>query len=88
MTSGKHRYLLKRDVSESGAGLQDVWGGSLDQQAGINKYRGIGRGAGTLAGILLAGSGAGIQQPSALPTITCFNGSHSFQLLTIFLFVI
>ena len=60
MTSGKHIYLLKRDVSESGAGLQDVWGGSLDQQAGINKYRGIGRGAGTLAGILLAGSGAGI----------------------------
>ena len=27
-----------------------------------------------------AGSGAGMQQLSALPTITCFNGSHSFQL--------
>ena len=32
-----------------------------------------------------AGSGSGIQQPSALPTITCFKGSHSFQLLTIIL---
>ena len=60
MTSGKHRYLLKRDVGESGTGLQDLWEGSVDQQAGINKYRGIGRGLGTLGGILLAGSGAGI----------------------------
>ena len=32
-----------------------------------------------------AGSGAGMQVPSALPTITCLRGSHSFQLLTIVL---
>tara|TARA_R100001244_G_scaffold130497_1_gene102686 strand:- start:71 stop:1183 length:1113 start_codon:yes stop_codon:yes gene_type:complete len=57
---GRADYLLRRDVGESGTGLQDLWGESLGQQAGINKYRGIGRGAGTLAGILLAGSGAGI----------------------------
>src|SRR5210317_66959 len=39
--------------------------------------------SGTLASS--AGSGAGIHVPSALPTITCFSGSHSFQLLTIVL---
>ena len=41
----------------------------------------ISESSGTLASN--AGSGAGIQVPSALPTIICFNGSHSFQLLTI-----
>ena len=37
------------------------------------------------SGILasVAGSEGGMQQPSALPTITCFKGSHSFQELTI-----
>ena len=39
--------------------------------------------SGTLAS--KAGSGAGIQQPSALPIMTCFKGSHSFQLFTIVL---
>ncbi|MBA7479906.1 hypothetical protein ES707_15347 [subsurface metagenome] len=29
-----------------------------------------------------AGSGGGIMQPSATPTITCFSGSHSFQEFT------
>ena len=33
--------------------------------------------------LINAGSGAGLQVPSALPIITCFKGSHSFQLLTI-----
>jgi hypothetical protein len=60
MANGRAGYFLQRDVGESGTGLQDLWEGSVDQQAGINKYRGIGRGLGTLAGILLAGSGAGI----------------------------
>ena len=60
MANGQSGYYLESDVRKSGGDLQDLWGGSLDQQAGINKYRGIGRGAGTLAGILLAGSGAGI----------------------------
>jgi len=60
MANGQSGYYLESDVRESKGNLQDLWGGSLDQQAGINKYRGIGRGAGTLAGILLAGSGAGI----------------------------
>ena len=33
------------------------------------------------------GSEGGIQHPSARPTITCFKGSHSFQLLTtVFIF--
>ena len=38
------------------------------------------------SGILgsVAGSAGGIQQLSALPTITCLRGSHSFQELTIF----
>ena len=34
---------------------------------------------GQIVVISTAGSGAAIQHPSALPTITCFNGSHSFQ---------
>ena len=42
-----------------------------------------------LAGIFTstAGSGAGMQQLSALPTITCLRGLHSFQLLTIVFFI-
>ena len=60
MANGQSGYYLGSDVRKSGGDLQDLWGGSLDQQAGINKYRGIGRGLGALGGILLAGSGAGI----------------------------
>lgn len=73
---GMQDYFLKRDVGESGTGLQDLWGGSLDQQAGINKYRGIGRGLGTLGGILLAGSGAGIPLLALAGGLGSFTGSH------------
>jgi hypothetical protein len=73
---GRADYLLRRDVGKSGTGLQDLWGESLDQQAGINKYRGIGRGLGTLGGILLAGSGAGIPLLALAGGLGSFGGSQ------------
>ena len=44
----------------------------------------ISESSGTLASS--AGSAGGICVPSAIPTITCFKGSHSFQEFTIVLF--
>ena len=73
---GREDYFLRRDVGKSGTGLQDLWGESLDQQAGINKYRGIGRGLGTLGGILLAGSGAGIPLLALAGGLGSFTGSQ------------
>ena len=72
---GREDYFLRRDIAKSGGDLESLWGGSLDQQAGINKYRGIGRGAGTLAGILLAGSGAGIPLLAIAGGLGSFGGS-------------
>jgi len=76
MSRGRSQYFLQRDIGESGRGLQKVHEKSLDQQAGINKYRGIGRGLGTLGGILMAGSGAGIPLLALAGGLGSFTGSQ------------
>ena len=74
---GRADYFLQRDIGKEGRGLEDVWDKSLGQQAGINKYRGIGRGLGALGGILLAGSGAGIPLLALAGGLGSFAGSHA-----------
>ena len=78
---GRADYFLQRDIGEEGRGLGDVWDKSLGQQAGINKYRGIGRGLGALGGILLAGSGAGIPLLALAGGLGSFAGSHAGKYL-------
>ena len=74
---GREEYFLQSDIGKEGRGLGDVWDKSLGQQAGINKYRGIGRGLGALGGILLAGSGAGIPLLALAGGLGSFAGSHA-----------
>jgi len=75
-SKGRSRYFFERDVSSSAEDLKDLWNKSLDQQAGINKYRGIGRGVGALGGILLAGSGAGIPLLALAGGLGSYTGSQ------------
>jgi len=77
MSRGRAQYFLQSDTAQEQRDLQKVHEKSLDQQAGINKYRGIGRGLGTLGGILLAGSGAGIPLLALAGGLGSFAGSHA-----------
>jgi len=75
-SSSAAQYFLGRDVASSAEGMEGLWEKSLDQQAGINKYRGIGRGVGLLGGLLMAGSGAGIPLLALAGGLGSFTGSQ------------
>ena len=81
MSRGRAQYFLQSDTAQEQRDLQKVHEKSLDQQAGINKYRGIGRGLGTLGGMLLAGSGAGIPLLALAGGLGSFAGSHAGKYL-------
>ena len=75
-SSSAAQYFLGRDVASSAESMEGLWEKSLDQQAGINKYRGIGRGVGLLGGLLMAGSGAGIPLLALAGGLGSFTGSQ------------
>ena len=76
MSRGRAQYFLQSDTAQEQRDLQKVHEKSLDQQAGINKYRGIGRGVGLLGGLLMAGSGAGIPLLALAGGLGSFTGSQ------------
>jgi len=75
-SSSAAQYFLGRDVTSSAESMEDLWKKSLDQQSGINKYRGIGRGVGMLAALALAGTGAGIPLLALAGGMGSFTGSQ------------